>query len=370
MLDGRYAMALAVVRSLGRAGLDVAVAEQPRHRGALAFASRYCGQRLPMPDPERDGRAFAAWLRRVASAQVVIPVALGTVRWFAHNRAIWSGAVQALVPPPAPLELAADKARLHAHAADLGLPVPRQFSLDEAVPFPAIVKYREGEALGLAPDQRYRVVRGAAELETTYRRFAARQPAPLIQEFLPGGGYGCSAVFGADGRPLAHFVHRRLREYPVSGGPSALAVSVHEPTLVAWSLRLLESLRWAGPAMVEWKRDAQGGFRLLEINPRFWGTLPLSIAAGVDFPLLIHRSLTGGQPTAGDYPDGVRLRFLLRDFLAARAEGVGPGAYLRELRAQPAHEAIFARDDPRPFAVYLGRQLRRLARRGGEPPHP
>ena len=357
-------MALAVVRSLGRAGLDVAVAESPdsgRH-GVIAFSSRYCAQRLEMPDPEADPEGFGRWLGTVAAGRVVIPVAIGTVRWFSRHRPLWNERVQALVPEPDSLELAADKARLHAHAAALGLPVPRQFTLADHPPFPVVVKYREGEALGLPADQRYAIVGNRAELERIYRAFDARQASPVIQEYLAGPGYGCSAAFDIEGRPLGHFVHQRLREYPVRGGPSALAVSVEHPALADRSLRLLDSLRWTGPAMVEWKQDAQGNFRLLEINPRFWGTLPLAIAAGADFPLMIYRSLSAGpQPPAG-YASGVRLRFLLRDFLAARADGVSVAGYLRELRTRPAHEAIYARDDPRPFVHYLGRQLRRFGR--------
>ena len=367
VLDGRYAMALAVVRSLGRAGLDVAVAESPRHarHGVIAFASRYCAQRLDMPDADQDPEGFGRWLGTVAAGRVVIPVALGTVRWFARHRPLWRERVQALVPEPDSLELAADKARLHLHAAALGLPVPQQFTLADAPPFPVIVKYREGEALGLPPDKRYAIVGDRTELERAYRAFDARQPSPVIQEYLAGPGYGCSAVCDRDGRPLGHFVHQRLREYPVRGGPSALAVSVAHAPLAAWSLRLLESLHWVGPAMVEWKQDGHGGFRLLEINPRFWGTLPLAIAAGADFPLMLYRSLVAEpQPPAG-YASGVRLRFLLRDFLAARADGVSLPGYLRELRTRPAHEAIYARDDPRPFAQYLGRQLRKLGRQDG-----
>ena len=49
--------------------------------------------------------------------------------------------------------------------------------------------------------------------------------------------------------------------------------------------RLLTALNWHGVAMVEFKIDATGQHWLMEINPRLWGSLALSIDAGVDFPL-------------------------------------------------------------------------------------
>ena len=49
--------------------------------------------------------------------------------------------------------------------------------------------------------------------------------------------------------------------------------------------KLLDRLQWHGAAMVEWRRDERGLTHLVEINPRLWGSLPLTIAAGVDVPL-------------------------------------------------------------------------------------
>jgi len=367
VLDARYVAALTVVRSLGRRGVRVAAAERRdrRDRGVMGFASRYARARLQMPAPWADPPAFAAWLKRTAADRPVFPVGMDTLRWFAHHRPLWAGSVRALVPAPEALAAAEDKQRVHEVAVDLGLPTPRQYSPGAPVPLPAVVKYRAGEALGLAPAQRYRIVRDRAALEAAWAEFAARQPQPLIQEYLPGPGFGYSTVLAAPGRPVAHFVHRRLREYPPGGGPSSYAVSTREPELVEMSVRLLAALGLVGPAMVEWKQDAAGGFRLLEVNPRFWGTLPLAVAAGADFPWLAYQVLTGAEPDGSPYRAGVRLRYLLKDFLAARAAGAGVAGYLRECRAEPGTEAVWARDDPLPAATYLTGQLRRRARHQG-----
>ena len=367
VLDARYVTALAVIRSLGRRGVRVAAAERPdrRDRGVLGFSSRHARVRLTMPDPWADPDAFAAWLRRTAGGRPVFPVGMDTLRWFAGHRPLWSADVHALVPSAEALALAEDKARVHSLAASLGLPVPRQYAPGDAVPLPAVVKYRAGEALGLSPAQRYRVVGDPASLAAVWAEFDRRQPGPLIQEYLPGGGYGCSTVLLPSGQALPPFVHRRLREYPPGGGPSSFAVSARDAELAAMSLELLRALDLAGPAMVEWKRDGEGVCRLLEVNPRFWGTLPLAVAAGADFPWWAFQHLVGGVPRTAPYREGVRLRYVLKDFLAARAAGISPLGYVRECRAQPSAEAVWAPDDPRPAATYLAGQMRRSRRQQG-----
>jgi predicted ATP-grasp superfamily ATP-dependent carboligase len=172
---------------------------------------------------------------------------------------------------------------------------------------------------------------------------------------------------GEGGRLLAAFCHRRLREYPVSGGPSTLAVSVRDPRLVELGTALLRALDWVGVAMVEFKQDGRGEYRLMEVNPRLWGSLPLAIAAGVNVPYAWYR-LAAGLPVepALTWREGVRMRFLFQDLLAARdlvrSGRAGPGFLLRyslELLDPRVVDGVFQRHDPRPGWVYALRSLRR-----------
>src|SRR5206468_12795896 len=75
-----------------------------------------------------------------------------------------------------------------------------------------------------------------------------------------------------------------------TGSGSSLRESTPPPPDMAEAARtLLEALQWHGVAMVEFKRDARDGLpRLMEINGRFWNSLPLAIASGVDFPFLLY----------------------------------------------------------------------------------
>jgi len=93
--------------------------------------------------------------------------------------------------------------------------------------------------------------------------------AVLMQQYCPGEGHGV-AILAHEGRPLAAFQHRRLREYPLTGGTSTYRESVAlDPVLYAYATRLLAALAWTGPALVEFK-VGPGGARLMEVNVRVW----------------------------------------------------------------------------------------------------
>ena len=123
-------------------------------------------------------------------------------------------------------------------------------------------------------------------------------------------------MLAQEGRVVASFCHRRLREYPVSGGPSAACESVRDERLTRYASAVIRELGWTGVAMVEFKKDDD--YRLLEVNPRFWGSLPLATLAGINFPHLLCRQAMGETVSAAPkYRSGVRLRFLTLDLPAA-----------------------------------------------------
>jgi predicted ATP-grasp superfamily ATP-dependent carboligase len=115
----------------------------------------------------------------------------------------------------------------------------------------------------------------------------------LVQEMVIGKGRGFFAVYDR-GRPISVFMHERIREYPPSGGPSTAAMAIYDPVLVDYSTRLLRTLEWHGPVMVEYKYDSGSGrYNLIEINPKFWGSLELGLSAGVNFAHVLVRIFLG-----------------------------------------------------------------------------
>ena len=121
-------------------------------------------------------------------------------------------------------------------------------------------------------------------------------PSALVQEVVPGEGIAIFALFDS-GKPIVTFAHRRIIEKPPWGGVSVVSESTApHPDALCFARMLLEELRWHGVAMVEFKLNAHGVPCLMEINPRFWGSLELAIRAGVDFPYLAFQLANGEQP--------------------------------------------------------------------------
>jgi predicted ATP-grasp superfamily ATP-dependent carboligase len=171
--------------------------------------------------------------------------------------------------------------------------------------------------------------RPETEWEAHWRRFGPM----LIQERVPaqGRGQGVSVLMDSSGECVAAFAHERLQQYPNSGGPSTDRRSIHAPALVEKSLQLLKRLEWRGIAMVEWKVDPRDNQpKLMEINPRFWGSLELAVRSGVDFPVLYARAALGEKSVpVTSYAAGVRCRWIV------------PGEILRYLtQANGAREGI------------------------------
>jgi hypothetical protein len=185
-----------------------------------------------------------------------------------------------------------------------------------------------------------------------------------------------------DGRPLAAFQHRRLREVPISGGASAFRESVAlDPVLYDYAMRLLGELHWTGLAMVEFKVGKTGP-RLMEINGRVWGSLPLAVQSGMDFPgRLVELYLWGppqpGTPPVTAYQVGVRTRNLELEILWIASVLAGRRRYpfletpprsqglvaLVEL-LHPAYRCdILSLGDPRPGLAEVGQIARKLGRK-------
>src|SRR5262249_10470047 len=78
--------------------------------------------------------------------------------------------------------------------------------------------------------------------------------------------------------------------------------------------KLMAALNWHGVAMVEFKMDSDGQYWLMEINPRLWGSLALSIDAGVNFPLGLLELARAEQPAPQPDYKLVYTRDLSTDF--------------------------------------------------------
>jgi len=311
LTDGNFKHTLAAVRSLGKRGIEVTVLSHLSV--SISFFSKYCRHPVIAPDPEKDPR-FAAFLLDYVKknhVDVVLPVSFAAVMQVSRIRHELEKYTKIPLADEAALDIAGSKDRTIQYAETIGICVPKTWYprteaevgvIAHEVSYPAVIKGSEESGF-------VRYANAPDELSEKYRLIARH--SPVIQEYITGEGYGFFALYN-HGTARAIFMHKRIREYPVTGGPSAVAVSVNDPALREVGLRILDSLHWHGVAMVEFKKDENtGAFVLMEINPKFWGSLGLSIAAGVDFPYLASRmAMDGDIEPVFHYESGVKYRWL------------------------------------------------------------
>jgi predicted ATP-grasp superfamily ATP-dependent carboligase len=293
--DARLGSALAVIRSLGRAGYRVVAADTSGF--CPGIHSRFVSQRFRYPSPEIDPDAYASKMLRMVeqyAVDVIVPITDTAVLPLVAQRDVFESHVRLALPSDDALRAAADKEDTRKTAERLGIPVPATVCV-ETVDQARDAMDKRAWPIVLKPlsSKRYRIGERVEKFTVTYaanqdeldQRMNAYQGrcSVLLQEYCSGVGVGVELLC-RNGKPLLAFQHRRLREYPVQGGPSSLRRSEPlDPELFGWATALLADWKWTGLAMVEFKVGPQGA-RLMEVNGRVWGSLPLAVASGVDFP--------------------------------------------------------------------------------------
>jgi biotin carboxylase len=169
---------------------------------------------------------------------------------------------------------------------------------------PLVLKPRASYALGDIKTKRSaRVVRTGDELEAQLRSGA--WDGCVAEAFFPGVGVGVS-VLARSGRILFAYQHRRLSESSETGASTRRVSETVSPHLLAAVEPLAAAAGLDGVAMFEFRVDrASGRHVLLEVNPRFWGSLPLATASGADFPGLWWDLAVNGRKAASSYSAGI-----------------------------------------------------------------
>lgn len=318
--DGHWRKTLALVRSLGGKGVRVAVGERTFLN--TSFFSKYCSRRIVYPSPRRYPDQFIEFILKEIKKnhyECLFPMEEETLLLLAKHQSEISKYTYLLIPDLKKIEFVRDKGNLLRFAEAHGIPIPKTFY---EPPTPTLPPWGGGEGEGYVIKPRISsgsfgiaYVKRREDLVPLYQRVHERYPFPLIQEWIPDGGgiFGFSALFDGASNMKAAFIHRKLRMYPVQGGPSTLREGVEHPQIMELGFSLLKSLNWKGVAMVEFKVDPRDGIpKLMEVNPRFWGSLHLAVASGVDFPYLILKMARGErfEPVL-HYTVGKRCRWLL-----------------------------------------------------------
>lgn len=322
ILDGMWNKSLAAVRSFGRRGFYVAAGE--RTRLAATIFSKYCSRRWIYSSPVISPADFLNGLEAELKAgkyDVIFPMEFSTQVLLTDtvNRQRIERYTRLPFVDADLAKKGNDKAYIMQYARERGIDVPATYIVNDIerlaaiakeAPYPVLIKPRNSSgSRGIV------YVKEKEELLRLYLKVHKEYPFPIIQEYIPDGGgvYGVGLLFNFQSELRASFVYKRLRSHPVRGGPSTLRESVKREDVREIAGSLMKSLQWTGIVHVEFKIDPRDGKpKLLEVNPRFWGSLQLAIESGIDFPFLLFRlALEGDIEPVMDYNVGVRCRWLI-----------------------------------------------------------
>lgn len=295
----------------------------PTDFASPALASRFVSKVHRLPPFLGDGTDWCAEIEsllRHESFDLVIPCDERTILPFDRYRERLAGLARVALPERPALEALFDKEKTRDLAISCGVPVApgrRVRPGDDADRL--IAEF--GLPLVLKPCRSFRLetLHSRARVEIRERRarvtevLAEMGEVPLLAErYFPGRGAGVS-ILANSGRVLQAFQHSRARE---RGGAGFYRVSRPlAPELLAAVERMMAAISFTGVAMFEFKVTTPcGPWILLEVNARPWGSMPLAVALGVDFPLRWYRLLVRGEETPGiAYRTGVFGRNLMPD---------------------------------------------------------
>lgn len=288
--DSNYKHSLGIVRSIGKYGIKPYLLSYKHY--SLSSFSKYSNKEIIIKKGFTKNELF----EKLIEYDIELIILVGTnsfrkiVPWKYELKKLNADIIAV---DEDILNIALSKKETYLIAQKLGVPYPKTYYLEDLdeieliknrITYPCVVKglYEVG---GNIVDYAFH----KEELENKYLEICSKynltvhSGLPMIQEYIPG--YGCAffAVYD-NGKCGLTFQHKRIRELPVSGGVSVCAESFDNKLVEKYGKLLLDSLKWHGVAMVEFKFNDQNIPILMEINPKFWGSTDLALEAGVNFP--------------------------------------------------------------------------------------
>jgi len=308
---------LNICRSLGKRGIDVAVASHKKD--AMSFHSRYCKQKHVYTNPSLNVEKFIEDIVNIVKKnnyEFLIPTNDVTLMAISSFRDRIEKYVDIPIPNHETLEICDDKSKSIEMARKLGIPHPKTFFVEsvsdidrivEEFEFPIVIKPFRGQG-----GKGVNFVSSSDMLKDVYLKTIEQYGNVMIQEYIEGNRYLLGVIFNRNHEPRRLSLHKTIR---FIGGITIFGETADQPRVIDLGLRFLEGINFFGMGMIDFivdKKDDKPKF--MEINPRFFGSISIHIAAGVDFPYLFYTMLKEGDiEKCFDYKKGIKSRHLLKD---------------------------------------------------------
>ncbi len=370
VIAGGHFASLAAARNLGKYGIPVYIVDS---ENCLTRYSKYAKQFFLCPS-EKEEKKLIEFLRKLAtthpeiSGSVLFVSTDEQVRIFSQYRDTLSEHFIVTVPEWDTTKFLYDKRLSSILANQQHVPIPETVtpkciqdivSLDLAFPLvlkPAVTPH----FVSLTKKKAYKA-NNPQELNLLYNQIAGMMNPEeiIIQEFIPGGSRNLYSYFGyfKEGQPIIGYSAKRLRQHPIEfGRSSTYVVSSYIPELEALATQLLMGIGYTGMAEVEFMYDPKHSrYEFLEVNPRIWGWINLSMFAGVDIPYITYAEMISKPYNYGKFVEGAKWIHMATDFPTALSEIFHGRLPIKEYfwSVYGSQDAVFCLNDPIPFFIEL-----------------
>jgi len=326
---------------------------------AIGLHSKYCHKKIIYPNPRTDTAEFLNYLYTLVSEndyECIIPLHTYTAFLLIKYRKLFSEFTQ--IPPPNfnVFYNAFDKTKLLKIALENDILCPKTYFytdvneiIDAINGYPVVVKPAKRHGIKIA------ICNNQSEFVENYTYMTKRYGECIVQDYIPNGGeFGVYTIFNKHSEPIALSVHKRLRSMHTYGGISTLRKTTKNEKLVNLAFKLLKTIKWSGAAMVEFRIDTRDNQpKLMEINPRFWGSLQLSILSGIDFPYKLYQLTMQDDPIPNlDFKENVYCRWFLADITNVFQSSKKVKKII-DLCRPDVHNDIISIMDPKPGLIAL-----------------
>ncbi len=317
--NAKSAPALAIIRSLGKKGIEITGATDTK--SDFPLFSKYCKKKIILTTSAENIEDRIQELLNILKSNhfdVFLPVlSENALLALAKNKNEFEKYTKLVFPTFDQLISLNNKATVSKLLSELGLPRPNTYFIDsesalytvkENATYPLVIKPFRGEgAAGV------KIVTDPNDLVDSYNVIKKAYGPTMVQEFVHGVKHTAVFLLNNKSEVRRFFVHRAIREFPITGGPTCFLESVKYDPIFECGLKLLKKINFTGLASMEFIVDEKDGNpKIIDVNPRFYRPLQCAISAGVDLPFDVYSmAMNGDIETNLSYNEGVNCRHLL-----------------------------------------------------------
>lgn len=384
VLGINYYIGLSVLRCLGREGVPTVACDYDTN--AYGWKSKYASEKLLVPDYKVDSRGLLDALLSAAAKEKEKPVLFPCHDNYVQFMDMYFDELKEYFLFPQTIKglgsRCSDKKELAKLAQQHGVLQPPSLDIAEEnlaakvasqLMYPCIIKPDNSPAFVARFRSKVFLISDETELKSAVKKITEAGLTAQVQKIIKGFDdhmYTYDVYVNQAGQVSHMMTGQKKRQWPINFGASTFIVQKYVPKLHEIGAPFLKDIGWRGFAEIEFKREeGTDDFYLIEINTRTTNFNSMIAACGINMPYVAYRDLCGEalpkQYIEEDLNEAFRYRY--EDIFAKRAYRRRGQLNRKEMREQErgyhVTEALFARDDIKPWLNFWSGKAKRLLTR-------